>query len=708
MEACIGELLAGVEEVQKLGMPGRILVFGEKASAVLTGQGEEDTIMACAELGKGRILAFSHTGYGKQMVKMSATYDNSTLYNNAVSWITRKDHNTSHKVLVLDRNRACKNLIELQRYHLLLSLGSKETTAEGLVEEYVREGGALVVSVTPWAQGGKNQLLSELPYCGILLKAGLLLLRPMARDHGSSFMVAENKAQTANLARFHENFEDMTCVVDRAFFMRLANHVPPPHVQALGKKLVKYWEEVEEEIVKRFACGGAVKATSQKDKCLLEYWTFCARHSNYPLCKAPFIKDFPGDFDEAPPTTNKPFSYTCSGEDTYATGCYVEAGTPAYVDVTSLTGVWKVRIGAHVDYLGGDKVTRWPDISKVVVVAEIGRYCISSPFGGGVYVQAPKVGAASLGGSLINVVEQHLYDSQDELSRKNWNKNRVLPGLWADLVGKRTIFTLPSESIQGLDDPTDVLKLYDAVIEAYHDLRGTKVEGERKMWVVADKQPKAGYMHAGHPIVTHLDVANPKGGKFLLDADNVRGGGMWGLLHEMGHMMQRSEWTFDGTSEVTVNIFTLYGMQVISNIQPWRHPWILKQADKTFYHLATGADFDRWKKKPEIAIYIYVQLARCFSWQAYKQVFRVYEGLPAEERPKKNDDKIDRWFLLFSQTVGFNLEPLAVFWNIKLSQDFGKDLDLEFLLPFDELAKSVPDRVKLVQDKFPNLILKEL
>ncbi|CAF4539274.1 unnamed protein product, partial [Rotaria magnacalcarata] len=41
--------------------------------------------------------------------------------------------------------------------------------------------------------------------------------------------------------------------------------------------------------------------------------------------------------------------------------------------------------------------------------------------------------------------------------------------------------------------------------------------------------------------------------------------------------MQRDWWTFDGTGEVTVNIFTLHAMNIICHIQPWIHPWLDEQ-----------------------------------------------------------------------------------------------------------------------------------
>jgi hypothetical protein len=39
----------------------------------------------------------------------------------------------------------------------------------------------------------------------------------------------------------------------------------------------------------------------------------------------------------------------------------------------------------------------------------------------------------------------------------------------------------------------------------------------------------------------------------FIDLDKLKKKGCWGMFHELGHNMQRSEWTFSGSGEVTVN-----------------------------------------------------------------------------------------------------------------------------------------------------------
>lgn len=58
-------------------------------------------------------------------------------------------------------------------------------------------------------------------------------------------------------------------------------------------------------------------------------------------------------------------------------------------------------------------------------------------------------------------------------------------------------------------------------------------------------------MHSGYPIMTHLDAA-PR----MVNLAALRSVGEWGLFHELGHNHQADAWTFDGTVEVTCNLFS--------------------------------------------------------------------------------------------------------------------------------------------------------
>ena len=84
---------------------------------------------------------------------------------------------------------------------------------------------------------------------------------------------------------------------------------------------------------------------------------------------------------------------------------------------------------------------------------------------------------------------------------------RTRPAPWAELETGKVVLTLPSSVVRDLDDPADVMDFWDDVMDCCAELAAISPERERPERYVADVQISAGYMHAGYPIMTHLDIA---------------------------------------------------------------------------------------------------------------------------------------------------------------------------------------------------------
>jgi hypothetical protein len=104
---------------------------------------------------------------------------------------------------------------------------------------------------------------------------------------------------------------------------------------------------------------------------------------------------------------------------------------------------------------------------------------------------------------LENVIETPFFDLNCENTIKNWSKNSKSPGLWAELSGKHIVFTVPSKSIRNLHETriAECLKLWDLIIIANHELRGTSLTNNCRERIVADVQPFNDRIHSGYPIV---------------------------------------------------------------------------------------------------------------------------------------------------------------------------------------------------------------
>ncbi len=151
---------------------------------------------------------------------------------------------------------------------------------------------------------------------------------------------------------------------------------------------------------------------------------------------------------------------------------------------------------------------------------------------------------------------------------------------------------------------------------------------------------------------------------------------------------------FEGTGEVTVNIFTLHAMDVLCGLTPWMHDWLKGQMPEAEKYIKNGSKFDEWKQKAGVALFIYAQLAREYGWENYKAIFRKYDEL--NPTLKTNEEKIDYWIMTFSRHVGHNLIPLFQFWGFPVSKTTIDALaDLEIPSITDELIELAPERYKI-------------
>jgi hypothetical protein len=183
-----------------------------------------------------------------------------------------------------------------------------------------------------------------------------------------------------------------------------------------------------------------------------------------------------------------------------------------------------------------------------------------------------------------------------------------------------------------------------------------------------DRQISAGYMHSGYPIMTFEDVA----GTFA-DAAKLRGkGATWGFFHELGHNFQESEWSFEGTGEVTNNLFSLYASEKLNGITPATYGIAHNamtpeaQANRLTKYLAGGKKFQQWKNDPFLALTMYSQIREAFGWEPFTKAFGEYRLLSI--RPRGEVPKHDAWMTRISRATGRNLGPFFEAWGVPTTE----------------------------------------
>lgn len=708
----IAPLIENVREIAAPGSPGTLIALDKDATPVIVGKGDGDALVSvvlASRLGPGRIVALGHTGYLDDQT--CAQLDTGTFIANCVKWAGNNDAASvrvvavgcdAHKYLAAHGFKSATSANDIASALkacdvLLLSRDRFTAEEEQALLAHLQRGGGLVIAQTGW---GWKQIHNDADLrthqpSRLMRAAGLAWSDQHAGRTGEKGFVT--RADLPRELRF-----------DRALELLLSDPKPAPDAKENTKAKPKpaalddaskaalkqagvtaiagCRALTSDDTIYRPRLAEALKAhaselvpTAKKPlrssdaraRFLLAYQLDELRaQTRGPFSAHPASKDFPGEVPATAERVNRSLTIDTRIPRWHSTGLYAPAGSPITIKLAdaALAKHLAVRIGCHTDHLWHlDKWQRVPDIAMRTPFNGETSLELVSPFGGLIYVDvADKCPPASITVSINGAVEAPLF-VLGKTKLEDWKSTiRRSPAPWAELACESVIVSVPSSFIRELDDPEEVLRVWCEVLDAAADLATIPRQRRSPERYVADVQISAGYMHSGYPIMTHLDAATD-----MASADKLRAG-TWGLFHELGHNHQRSEWTFDGTTEVTCNLFSLYIMETVCKKAPAQgHDAIndpAQRRERTQRHLDTGAKFDKWKSDPFLALEMYIQLREEFGWEPFKRVFAEYRDLPAKDKPKGEQAERDQWMVRMSRATQRNLGPFFERWGVPTSE----------------------------------------
>jgi hypothetical protein len=691
-------LLEGVTKIGAPGSPGFVSVFGPQAFAVVAGgkKDERGAVVAAARFEKGRLVAFAHNGYfGAEALKSAGT---GRLMANCARWAAgdkkeprvatwqQEDLRKYLQAQGLNAKALSKpEAAAAEADVVILGMNGLKPEQEKTIAAFVAHGGGVITSDCPWGwlqlSGGKS-LKTDMVANRLLLPAGLAFADGIAdrtADVGYAAAEAPDKLLNASIAldllevQSRGQAKPTKTELQQAGASVTAAARAIPNTDALLlPRMKKLAAELGTQSVP--TPKKPLKTTDGLARVLLAMQLEDLEKLTPEETKAhPAAAFFPGTIPDGTSRVTKELNIDGGTPGWHSTGLYAAPGEIVHVTLQGASPVkgLAVRVGAHQDGLWHhDAWNRVPEITRQWPIKDA-QTRIASAFGGLIYIVVPggdKIAAFKV--QVRNAVEAPLF-VLGQTDEKEWRERiRALSGPWAEFATKKVVLTVPSEHIRKLDDPVALMTFWDLVLDADAVLSGRSKERERPERIVSDVQISAGYMHSGYPIMTHLDAA-PR----MVDLAVMKQG-EWGLFHELGHNHQSGDWTFGGTGEVTVNLFTLYVYEKVCGKTPRnaRDNMAVEKRNQTLKKYLAARDFAKWQNDPFLALTMYVQLQEAFGWETYVKLFAEYRDLPKGERPKNDDEKRDQWMLRFSKAVGKNLGPFFETWGVPTSETARKEV----------------------------------
>lgn len=315
-----------------------------------------------------------------------------------------------------------------------------------------------------------------------------------------------------------------------------------------------------------------------------------------------------------------------------------------------------VQIGIHTDLLWD--LDAWERMPRMVRVTELDDATTTSAsgFGGPVFITVP-VGLAL--GDVEVTVEGAVAMPTYAPGRADWAEQRALAAPWVEIAGESFVVHAPALAAETLGSPGALMATWDEILDADATLAGIDPQRPRAERFVVDRQISAGWMHSGYPIMAHLESA-PE----VLDVDAMRSVGAWGPLHELGHNHQNLDWVLPGTTESSVNLWSVYASEEVLGIdRDAAHPAIApsERSERVAAWLAgSDRDWSVW-----MALETYLQLQEAFGWSFYSDLFGRYLALGPSSRPGDDDERVQLFIRMASETAQRDLTAFFAAWGLE-------------------------------------------
>lgn len=678
--------------------PTAIAVYGENAFPVIVGEAEGKAalpIIVAARFGRGRVVALSEKGLLGDVTGLPL-HDDDQFLANAIAWVrpeSLRNENTRIRVIQV---KGLAESLKARGYALaqddsawnasgadviIAAVDAVSSDGAASLRKFLEHGGGLILaaSVSHWEdQNTQGETIAEYPGNAVLAPFGIQFTDVDASGKEGAYEVRQEIPPMAGalpaieiVRSLREGKTPAAADLDQAsrVLMTAVGIIPaddrlflPQLRKAMAGFRVEHYPSAKNPVVRADFLTRLALALDRRAM------------DSHPEKTGAYLSatDFPGAVPATAKRETRTVAIDTSHPRWHSTGLYAAPGQVIRVEVpaSAVNQGFKVRIGAHTDTLWHlDKWERFPDVSLVFPVRSE-HLQVANPFGGLLYFEVPGKSTVPTFSVKISGGIASARFVLGQTTPEQWAQaRRDSQAPWGEVESGTLILTAPLADLKKLDNPEELMRFWDKILASQADLAGwptTPTSAER---IVFDQQISAGYLHSGYPVMGPLSLAGPSLSTSYMEGSSDFEGGRWGYYHELGHNHQSDDWTFRGTVEVTVNLFSLYSFEAVNGIPVAQNPrgsaeFRKKEMSKINWTNPEFSKLDAFQ-----ALVMYEQLQQAFGWDTFKTLFRKYRALPESERPKTDLEKRDRWMVEFSRQTGKNLGPFFQAWGLETTPE---------------------------------------
>jgi|SaaInl0LU_22_DNA_1037365.scaffolds.fasta_scaffold02131_2 sugar lactone lactonase YvrE len=424
--------------------------------------------------------------------------------------------------------------------------------------------------------------------------------------------------------------------------------------------------------------------------------------------------------------TDPGFTLNDQGSVIRPTGYYAAPGELVTLTLPSNTvnqGV-KIRVGAHL----GDLEVTWSEFSRfprIYTTYDVTStsLVVANPFGGAIYIILPD--GSDFGTMTCQVsgaVKSPYYSNKPGFERSLSEYQVDLANnyvKWVDWESPKFMTTFPAPAATTVDNPNDVITLWDQTFDSFNTHLGRPLERFRAEYILIDCQnnyagtaaPAANPMPLevtganlfnATPTMTPINVIN--GDAFMTGDGSTLGTTHHVILHEYGHLHNPP--TLHEEHETIVNLPAVavynqvfgqsmedalrYSNQQRLNFDEAALDWILSPPFRSGERMEIDlVNYDNYLDGRQLAYQTrghakYADIAKLYSWEKLGEI----NGYFYQERiinPFANNSYQDDIYIsAASEKMNINMAPLFDFWGVLASDNLVSELETR---PTDDKIK---------------------